>query len=181
MQSSARLFSLVALISVFSAQFLSNEWGILAQILLALLLSAAALLFTASLLPSQIPLITRIAYLMEDHTLSPRKQVYTLRLTQFWSLALLVMAFLKWHSVWMSLEGTSKPLWILGVYLLFLLIFPLEYTLRSRLFEEHREESFFSFLRKMGQVSFQDVWQLRSLHSEPLSKGADLSRKGTNP
>lgn len=148
------------------AQFLQNGWGLLAQFCFALLLTLVSIAFISSLTPSNIPLITRIAFLMEGRLLSNEKQRYTLRLTQFWAITLTSMTFLKGYALSLTLNGQIVPIWFAAFYVFLVIIFPLEFWLRKQLFEENRHDTFFQFLKEMRQISFQDILNVRSLRSE---------------
>ncbi|WP_178862907.1 hypothetical protein [Thiomicrorhabdus cannonii] len=134
------------------------------QGLMLLGLSFVWLLFAASLLPQQIPLITRYAWLI-DGSMDARKRRYTRRVTWAWTLLLGWLWLNKLQiilpdpacsvclplSIWSDLLGLLLMLSLLGG----------EFLIRKRLFADQAQARLGTFVLQLLQTPFSAVWRFQ--------------------
>jgi len=109
------------------------------------------LLFVRSLGAGKTPLITRVARLAEG-SLSESAEVYTRRLTWFWSFVFLLLVL---ETILLAVFAPIE-VWSLFTnvvnYIVVMMLFILEYFVRKRVLHEWRERTFRQFLGSLAKV-----------------------------
>jgi len=112
--------------------------------------------FSSSLVGARIPLVTRFASLMRED-MPPAVLIYTRRVTIAWSGYFLSMfIFSLMLAIYAPIELWSFFSNVLS-YVLLLLMFLAEFTVRRLLVHEHMDYSFTEFLQRLRRVDFLSV------------------------
>lgn len=115
------------------------------------------ILFAATLLPGQKPLIARFAEIMHAHALDDLTLRYTRRVTMMWSGLFAVMTLESLLLAWLA----SAEIWSLFTnfvnYLLVMLVFIIEYQLRIRRLSHLRHPGFVGFLLSLRRIEWRKL------------------------
>ncbi len=113
-------------------------------------------LFAGSLQPGRIPLVTRMAQLLEGD-LPPEVFRYTRGVTIAWALFLAAMNL----ELWVLALAASPEVWSLFAnfinYVLLLLFFAGEYRLRRRYLPHRQQPGFITFMRRLSAIRLSEA------------------------
>jgi uncharacterized membrane protein len=148
----------LAAITILGGYLLKDaDPGLYLKLLPILINGMLCILFSATLLPGQKPLIARFAEIIHAHALDDLTRRYTRRVTILWSSLFAGMMLESLLLAWLASAETWSLFTNFINYLLVLLVFIVEYQYRIRRLSHLHHPGFFGFLVSLRRIEWRKL------------------------